>query len=102
LNYWKKNSTPEAALANSQGTSYPQITFTRRPAEAGVTHHVQISSDLSNWSEIASYSGTNGVLTPQAQEISRTGAPNETVTVRGTAPLGQGMASFLRVQVTTP
>jgi len=47
-----------------------------------VTYHIQASSNLGAWSDIATYAGSSIVLTAQAMEISRIGAPNETVTIR--------------------
>jgi hypothetical protein len=54
------------------------------------------------WSEIASYAGTNVVMSPEAMEISRAGSPNERITLRTTDPLGTTATRFLRVQVTSP
>ncbi|HWD19882.1 MAG TPA: hypothetical protein VHB20_11450 [Verrucomicrobiae bacterium] len=102
LNYWKTNVTVTPSLAVQQQTNYFQISFTRRPAETGVTYHVQGSSNLGPWSDIATYSGTNIVLTQQAQEIARAGAPNETVTVRDLAGVPGHLSRFLRVEVTRP
>ena len=100
LNYWKTNAAVKTAVANDQGTNHFQISFIRRPAEAGVTYHIQASVDMAAWSDIASYAGTNIVLTAQAAEISRIGSPNETVTVRDTTALAA--QRFLRVKVTRP
>jgi len=100
LNYWKTNATVQPTVAANQGTNHFQISFIRRPAEAGVTYHVQASADMAAWSDIASYAGTNIVLTAQAVEISRIGSPNENVTVRDTAVLAA--QRFLRVKVTRP
>src|SRR5262249_51525446 len=85
LNYWKSNTTVSASAAPVQGTNCPQITFVRRPAETGITYHVQSSTNLVGWSDIATYAGTNIVLTAQAAEVSRVGSPNESVTVRNIA-----------------
>jgi hypothetical protein len=52
--------------------------------------------------DIASYSGTNRVLTAQATEISKVGSPNETVTVRDASCLSGRAAAYLRVNVTRP
>jgi hypothetical protein len=102
LNYWKTNSAAQPALAASLGTNFSQISFVRRPAEPGVTYRVQASADLILWSEIASYAGTNVVMSPEAMEISRAGSPNERITLRTTDPLGTTATRFLRVQVTSP
>jgi hypothetical protein len=102
LNYWKTNMTLQPRVAASQGTNCFHISFVRRPAEKGVTYHVQASADLATWSEIATYGGTNVVLTAQAAELSRTGSPNETVTVRCAGPVASKPRQFLRVSVTRP
>ena len=75
---------------------------TLRNQRFGVTYHVQESSNFSSWSDIATYAGTNIVLTSQAAEVSRIGAPDENVTVRETAGLKNRTARFLRVAVTRP
>ena len=102
LNHWKTNVTVQPGVVGNQGTNYFQISFIRRPAEPGVTYHVQTSVDMVNWSDIASYAGANIVLTAQAAEISRTGSPNETVTIRDAFALTSHTARFLRVNVTRP
>ena len=102
LNYWKTNQLIRATLKEAAGTNHIQLGFIRRPAESGVTYHVQASTDLSNWVDIASYAGTNIVLTPQAVEISRTGSLNELVTVQETLALANQTERFLRVNVTRP
>ena len=71
-------------------------------AESGVTYHVQSSSNLVTWTDLATYTGTNRVLTTQAVEISRTGSPNETVTVRDTSGMNGKTSRYLRVNVTRP
>jgi len=102
LNYWKTNASTKSSVATDQGTNYVQISFVRRPAESGVTYRVQASTNLTTWVEIATYTGSNIVLTAQAAEISRVGTPNETVTVRYTSSLNGRSAGFLRVNVTRP
>ena len=81
--------------ADADGNEY-------RPAESSVTYHVQASSNLITWTDIATYSGTNRVLTAQAAEISHSGSPNETVTLRDTTGVNGQTGRFLRVSVTTP
>ncbi|HTI97955.1 MAG TPA: hypothetical protein VL527_03550 [Dongiaceae bacterium] len=102
LDYWKTNTLVRPAVVNAQGTNYFQISFVRRPEETGVTYHVQASADTLAWTDIATYSGANIVLKPQAMEVSRVGSPNETVTVRDTAGNFSQSARFLRVSVTRP
>lgn len=102
LNYWKTNAATRAAIVSNQGANHFQISFTRRPAEPSVTYRVQASTNAVNWTDIARYAGTNIVLTPQAVELSRTGTPNEIVTVRDVFAMGTHGARFLRVNVTRP
>ena len=102
LKYWKTNTTVVPSMAVSQSTNYAQLTFVRRPAEAGVTYHVQHSSNLTDWSDIATYAASNIVLTGQAMEISRLGSPNESVTIRDISGMSGYPVRFLRVNVTRP
>jgi len=102
LKYWKTNAMATPSIVANQNTNYMQITFVRRPAESGVTYHVQTSANMINWTDIASYTGSNIVLTAQAMEVSRTGSPAECVTVRDTSGLNGGTSRFLRVNVTRP
>jgi hypothetical protein len=102
LNYWKTNTTLQYAVITNSGNKFFQITFIHRPAESGVTYHVQASPDLMAWTDIATYAGSNSVLTANALEISRAGSPDESVTVRHTATVNSSAARFLRVSVTRP
>jgi hypothetical protein len=102
LTYWKTNQCIASTMVSSQGTNRFQICFVRRPAEMGVTYHVQASLDLQNWSDIASYAGTNVVVSAQAAEISRVGSPNETVTVSDKVAMSGQSRRYLRVNVTRP
>jgi hypothetical protein len=102
LNYWKTNSTVQSAVITNLGNKFFQITFVRRPAELGVTYHVQSSSNLLTWTDIATYAGTNTSLTASAAEISRSGAPNEKVTIRDTSGMNGKAGKFLRINVTRP
>jgi hypothetical protein len=102
LNYWKTNTTVLSGIVTNLGNHYFQITFVRRPAESGVTYHVQSSPDLASWSDIATYAGSNIVLTAAAKEASRTGSPDESVTVQETGSMSGKPSHFLRVRVTQP
>ncbi len=102
LNYWKSNAVARSSVTANQGTNNFEISFTRRPAEMGVTYHVQASANLATWSDIASYAGTNIVITGQAMEISRIGLPNEVVTVRDKLGMTSSTKRFLRILVTKP
>jgi hypothetical protein len=102
LTYWKSRVSITGTTTVSQQTNYFQITFMRRPAETGVTYHVEASDDLGQWSDIASYAGTNITLTAEAEEVARSGSPTETVTVRDATSIQRQRARFLRVKVTSP
>jgi hypothetical protein len=102
LNYWKTNNNIKPGIVTNQSTGYFQITFVRRPAESGVTYHVQSSPNLLTWTDIATYAGSNIVLSAQAAEVSRVGSPNESVTVRETSAISSSPGRFLRVSVTRP
>ena len=86
----------------SPNTNYLQITFVHRPAELGVTYHVQASTNMAVWSDIATYSGSNAVLTAQAMQVTNFGFPNESVTVRDVSGVNCRPARYLRVAVTRP
>lgn len=102
LNYWKTNTASVGDLTPDQGTNYFQVRFKRRPAETGVTYHVQVSTNLAAWTDIASYAGTNITVTAQAIEVSRSGSPNETVLVRDAVASATRTNRFLRVLVSRP
>lgn len=103
LAYWKTNiAAVQASLTTGPGTNYFQFSFNRRPAETAVTYHVQHSPDLQSWTDIATYSGSNSVLTAQAAEVSRIGFPTETVTLRDLSGGSASGAHFLRLHVTRP
>jgi len=102
LAYWKTNTTLLSGVVTNQGNHYFQVTFIRRPAESGVTYHVQASTNLVNWADIATYAGSNIVLTANASEVSRVGSPDESVTVRETGALADSSREYLRVSLTNP
>jgi hypothetical protein len=102
LTYWKGNASLQSSVVTNLGSRFFELSFVRRPAETGVTYHVQSSPDLKNWSDVATYSGSNIVLGSQVAEISRVGSPNENVTLRETAPMTAAVSHFIRLNVTQP
>jgi hypothetical protein len=102
LQYWKTNTMVTPGIATTLNTHYLQASFVHRPAETGVTYHIQSSTNLMTWTDIATYSGSNKVLTAQAVEVSRAGSPNECVTVRQTSGMAGGSGGYIRVKVTQP
>jgi hypothetical protein len=101
LNYWKSNVSIQPAIVTNGGSAYAQVSFTWRPAEPGVTYHVQESSDLRSWNDIATYSSGNIALSSTAAQISSVGSPDQIVTVRDMAGLASG-GRFMRINVTQP
>jgi hypothetical protein len=67
-----------------------------------VTYHVQQSTNLANWVDLASYAGSNIALAAPAVEVSRIGSPNERVTIRDTSGINGHSARYFRVKVTRP
>jgi hypothetical protein len=102
LNYWKTNITVESRVVADSGNSYFEIAFAYRPAETGVTYHVQTSPDLASWSDLATYSGSDTVLTAGVVEVSRNGTPDVQVTLRETAAISASAGHFLRINTTRP
>jgi hypothetical protein len=94
---------PVPVVKNYSGTNYLSMTFTRSSVATDLTYIVQGSSDLINWSNLASSVG--GAATTGAGFVSETGAaPLLTVEVRDTVPItgAPGQKRFLRLQVTAP
>jgi hypothetical protein len=94
---------PIATIKNYSGTNYLSLTFTRSSVATDLTYTVQGSSDLINWSDLASSVG--GAPTAGAGFVSETGAaPLITVEVRDTVPSDgtPGLKRFMRLKVTAP
>lgn len=103
LQWWKSENTPQVKVQNVSGSDYLGVTFKRRPGVTNVTHSVEVSSDLVNWTAGRSYSGTNmNILAPITSELMRTGSPTETIQVLDNQPLAPGAARFMRVKVSAP
>jgi hypothetical protein len=94
---------PVTTIKNYSGTNYLSLTFTRSSVATDLTYTVQGSSDLINWSDLASSVG--GAPTAGAGFVSETGAaPLITVEVRDTAASDgtPGLKRFMRLKVTAP
>jgi len=103
LRYWKTNNTSVAGIITSGGGNYLSLTFKRRIGVSNVTHTVQISPDLVNWTNASAYSATGSVpVTALTTEVSRSGTNNETIIVRENSPIGSIPRQFMRVRVTSP
>ncbi|HEV2694815.1 MAG TPA: hypothetical protein VG347_18115 [Verrucomicrobiae bacterium] len=102
LNYWKTATKIQPDVVTNLGTKYFQITFQRHSVEPGVTYHVQSSTNMVTWSDIATYAGSNTVINAGAMDVSGSGSTNGCVTVRETTKINGATAKFLRVSVTQP
>ena len=103
LRYWKTNNTSVVSVQNSGGTNFPALTFKRRIGVSNVTHTVQLSGDLLNWTNGSQYSETGNISnTTFTTEVNRNGSNTETITVRGNLPINSAPKQFLRVQVSSP
>ena len=103
LRYWKTNNTSVATMTTNGGTNYFALTFKRRIGVSNVTHTVQVSPDLVNWTNGSVYSSTGSVPnTVLTSEVSRNGTNNETIVIRENAPHNAAPQQFMRVRVTSP
>jgi len=102
LQYWRTNNQIVPSVVTTPGSHSLQISFIHRPAETGVTYHLQASTNLISWADIATYSGSNSVLTAGVMEVSRIGSPNESVTIRDTSGINSRAGRYFRVNVTRP
>jgi hypothetical protein len=103
LRYWKSNNIPLVGVFTNGGSNFLSLTFKRRVGVSNVTHAVQVSPDLVNWTNGSLYSATGSVPnTALTSEIVRSGTNNETIVIRGNAPIGSAAQQFMRVRVSSP
>ena len=103
LRYWKTNNTSLVGLATNGGGNYLSLLFNRRPGVSNVTHTVQVSPDLINWTNGSLYSATGNVPnTALTTEISRSGTNHETIVIRANSPIDSAAKQFMRVRVDSP
>ncbi len=103
LRYWKTNNTPLVGIATNGVGNYLSLTFKRRIGVSNVTHTVQVSPDLVNWTNGSVYSATGSVPnTALTSEVSRSGTNNETIVIRENAPISSAPQQFMRVRVSSP
>ena len=101
LQYWKTQNTPLSALPPTAAEF--SATFKRRIGVSNVTHTVQVSPDLINWTNGSVYSATgNAPDTASTTEVSRSGTNNETIVIRGNSPISSAPQQFMRLRVTSP
>jgi hypothetical protein len=94
---------PQLATVTTNGADYLAVTFKRQVAATNLTFTVETSRDLVNWLTGSRYSATN--TTPDTaftREVSRAGAPVESITVRDNSVIEAGTNQFMRVRVSRP
>ncbi len=91
---------PVPLIRNYGGTRYLSMTFPRSSVATDLTYTVQASSDLLQWTDLATSSG--GAVANGPGFVGETGsAPVWNVEVRDTTPASAGRR-FLRLRVSTP
>src|SRR6185436_18259965 len=103
LQYWKTQNTATVGIQTTANNKYLALSFKRRAGVSNVTHTVELSDDLVDWSPGSSYSATGNIPnTPLTTEVSRTGTNTEIITIRENVPLGSAPRGFMRVRVSAP
>jgi hypothetical protein len=103
LRHWKSNNVPQLATVTTNGADFLAVSFKRQLAATNLSFTVEASRDLVNWITGSSYSAANSTPdTAITREVSRGGAPVETIAVRDILPMGYGTNQFLRVRVSRP
>lgn len=97
------NALPTAAIKNYAGIPYLYMTFNRSSAATDLTYIVEASSDLANWTTVAS-SAAGATTTGPGFVSENSSAPMFLVEVRDTQAVNttNGARRFLRLRVTSP
>lgn len=90
----RKDSLVNYATVETNGVSYPSITFIQRIPSSDLTYVPQLSADLSEWND-----GDNHLVEHSSSDQ---GDGTFIVTVRSLAPLSESTTQFLRVKVRHP
>lgn len=89
---------PVVTLKNYSGTNYLSMTFTRMTTATDLTYTVQVSPDLTNWTDVAA--SVAGGVTSGVGFVAETGvAPALTVEVKDTTPATPGTKRFMRLKI---
>ncbi len=99
------SALPQIAIKNYSGVPYAFITFTRSSLATDLTYIVEESSDLENWSAVATSSG--GAATSGSGFVGETQTGTTfLVEARSTFPVNSAdngrLVNFLRLRVTSP
>jgi hypothetical protein len=90
---------PVVTTKNYAGTNFLSMTFTRMTTATDLTYTVQVSPDLTNWTDVAA--SIAGGITSGAGFVVETGvAPALTVEVKDTTPATPGTKRFMRLKIT--
>lgn len=90
---------PIVAPKNYAGVEYLSMTFTRMTTAVDLTYTAQVSSNLTNWTDMAT--SVAGAVTSGPGFVSETGAaPILTVEVRDTTAIVPGAKRFMRLKIT--
>jgi hypothetical protein len=90
---------PVVTKKNYSGTNYLSMTFTRMTTATDLTYAVQVSPDLTNWTDVAV--SVAGGVTSGAGFVAETGvAPALSVEVKDTTAATPGTKRFMRLKVT--
>lgn len=98
LRYWKTQNTLQLSVSASSSPQSLQIRWLHRPQESEIHYHVESSTDLREWKDLAHYVGTQSELAPEVVEESKEGSPTEAVTLRYTPSSTGAAGQFLRIR----
>jgi hypothetical protein len=83
-----------STVSDSQGNQYIAITYTQLTGNSGLTYTVQVTSDLTQVTDIWHSGSTYTTVVSQAAN-----GDTEQVTVRDNTPVSSATARFIRLQV---
>jgi hypothetical protein len=94
-----REGLPVVISKNYAGANYLSMTFTRMTTAVDLTYTVQVSSNLTNWTDVAS--SIAGAVTSGPGFMAETGpAPALTVEVRDVTAIVPGANRFMRLKIT--
>jgi hypothetical protein len=94
---------PSTGLTNILGTNYLLLRFTRVTNNTDLTYTVLAGGSPTNYLTGSVYSATLSIGTnAHTTQLSRTGAPIETIIVRDNTPVGTATNRFMRLNISQP